>query len=159
MHMHFKYCYKVCIQRKNGGDSFLISWFASCQSALLSTVISFVYKDKWWFDESMSVIFCIQRILEKELLYSLSTLILQWIKLENFVMQLKRQSVESGRMKSIIQKGIIPERTQSPDKKFSYQSTVWITKARSGHICCLCSFLVELSSCRVTKATIGHRFF
>ena len=26
----------------------------------LSTVISFVYKDKLWFDESMSVIFCME---------------------------------------------------------------------------------------------------
>ena len=34
-------------------------------------------------------------ILEIEFFYSLSTLILHWIKLENFVMQLKRQSVEA----------------------------------------------------------------
>ena len=26
-------------------------YFMLCQSSLLSTVISFVYKDKWWFDE------------------------------------------------------------------------------------------------------------
>ena len=30
------------------------------QSSLLSTVISFVYQDKSWFDESMSVIFCME---------------------------------------------------------------------------------------------------
>ena len=35
------------------------------------------------------------KILEKEFFYSLSTLILHWIKLENFVMQLKRQSLEA----------------------------------------------------------------
>ena len=34
------------------------------------------------------------KILEKELFYSFSTLILHLIKLEKFVMQLKRQSVE-----------------------------------------------------------------
>ena len=56
-----------------------------------------------------------------------------------------------GRMKSIIQKRIIPARTQSQDKKFSDQSTMRSTKVKSGHnICYLCSFLVELSSCRVT---------
>ena len=33
-------------------------------------------------------------------------------------MQLKRQSERPGRMKSITQKGIIPARTQSQDKKF-----------------------------------------
>ena len=35
------------------------------------------------------------KILEKELFYSLSRLILHWIKLENFVMQLNRQSVQA----------------------------------------------------------------
>ena len=32
---------------------------------------------------------------EKEVFYSFSTLILYWIKLENFVIQLKKQSVEA----------------------------------------------------------------
>ena len=62
-----------------------------CQSSLLSTVISFVYKDKWWFDESMSV----RKILEKEFFYSLSTLSLHSIKLENSVMQMRRKSIEA----------------------------------------------------------------
>ena len=68
-------------------------------------------------------------------------------------------------MKSIIQKGIIPVRTQSQDKKLSNQSIMRSTKVRSGqvrsgqvrsgqvrsgHNICLCSFLVQLSSCRVT---------
>ena len=35
-------------------------YFMLCQSYLLSAVISFVYKDKLWFDESMSVIFCME---------------------------------------------------------------------------------------------------
>ena len=37
-------------------------YFMLCQSYLLSTVISFVYKDKWWFNESTSVIFCVENI-------------------------------------------------------------------------------------------------
>ena len=37
-------------------------YFMLCKSSLFSTVISFVYKDKWWFDESMSVIFCTENI-------------------------------------------------------------------------------------------------
>ena len=37
-------------------------YFIICQSSLLSTVISFVKKDKWWFDESMSVIFYMENI-------------------------------------------------------------------------------------------------
>ena len=45
---------------------------------------------------------------------------------------------------------IIPGGIQSQDK-CSNQSTMWSSKVRSGYnICCLCSFLVELSSCRVT---------
>ena len=35
-------------------------YFMICQSSLSSTVISFVHKDKWWFDKSMSVIFCME---------------------------------------------------------------------------------------------------
>ena len=37
-------------------------YFMLCKSSLFSTVISFVYKDKGWFDESMSVIFCMENI-------------------------------------------------------------------------------------------------
>ena len=55
-------------------------------------------------------------------------------------------------MKSIIQKGIIPARTQSQDKKFQTSRPCEVsTKVRSGHnICCLCSSLLELSSSRAT---------
>ena len=54
-------------------------------------------------------------------------------------------------MINIIEKRIIPARTLSQDDKFFNQSTMCSTKVRSGHnICCLCSFLVELSSHRVT---------
>ena len=55
-------------------------------------------------------------------------------------------------MKSIIQKGIIPARTQSQDKKFQISRPCEVR--RSGQVTtfiyCLCSFLLELSSCRVT---------
>ena len=37
-------------------------YFMLCKSSLFSTVISFVYKDKWWFHQSMSVIFCMENI-------------------------------------------------------------------------------------------------
>ena len=48
-------------------------YFMLCKSSLFSTVTSFAYKGKWWFDESMSVIFCME-IFEKEFFYSLFTL-------------------------------------------------------------------------------------
>ena len=52
-------------------------------------------------------------------------------------------------MKSVIQKGIIPARTQSQDKKL--QTSRPCEVRRSGHnIGCLCNFLLEFSSCRVT---------
>ena len=54
--------------------------FMLCQSSLLSTVISFVYKDKWWFDESMPVIFCMENTW-KRILFIPSP---HWIKLENW---------------------------------------------------------------------------
>ena len=46
-------------------------YFMLCNSSLFSTVISFVYKDKWWFDESMSVIFCMENISKRILLFPL----------------------------------------------------------------------------------------
>ena len=58
--LFIKYCYKLCIQRQMVVTNTF--YFMLCQSSLLSTVISFVYKDKWWFDESMSVIFCMENI-------------------------------------------------------------------------------------------------
>ena len=48
-------------------------YFMLCQSSLLSAVISFVYKDKWWFDEACQL-FSVWKIFEKEFFYSLSTL-------------------------------------------------------------------------------------
>ena len=37
-------------------------YFMLCQSSLLSTAISCVHKDNWWFDESLLVIFFIESI-------------------------------------------------------------------------------------------------
>ena len=57
--LFIKYCYKRCIQRQ----MMVTHTFISCLPvSLLSTVISFVYKEKWWFDETMSVIFCMENI-------------------------------------------------------------------------------------------------
>ena len=65
-----KYCHKLCTVHT---DSYFL--FHALPAFLLSTVISFVYKDKWCFDESMSVILCMESN-EKEFFYSLSTLTL-----------------------------------------------------------------------------------
>ena len=122
-------------------------YFMLCQSSLLSTVIGFVHKDKWCFDESMSVIFCMENIWKPELFYSSP----HWIKLENFVMQLKRQSVEAWQNEKHYSKGNNTSENPIPRQEISNQSTMWSTKVRSGHnICCLCSFLLQLSSCRFT---------
>ena len=47
-------------------DSNFLDW-----EDTLSTVISFVYKDKFWFDESMSVIFCMENAWKRILLFPL----------------------------------------------------------------------------------------
>ena len=74
-----------------------------------------------------------------------------WIKLENFVMQLKRQSVEAWQNEKHYSKGNNTSENPFPRQEISNQSTMWSTKVRSGHnICCLCRSLLELSSCRVT---------
>ena len=58
--LFIKYCHKLSIQRQMVVTHTF--HFMLCQASLLSTVISFVYKDKWWFDESMSLSFCIENI-------------------------------------------------------------------------------------------------
>ena len=68
-------------------------------------------------------------------------------------MQLKRQSVEAWQNEKHYSKGnntgknpIPRQEILKPVDHVKYEGQV-----RSGHnICCLCSFLVELSSCRVT---------
>ena len=147
-----------------------------CQSSLLNAVISLVYKDKccdsYFLFHALPVFFikychklCIQRQMvvrlkhvsyllygntwKRILLFPLH--ILYWIKLENFVMQLKRQSVEAWQNEKHYSKGNNISENPIPRKEILNQSTMWSTKVRSGHnICCLCSFFHELSSCRVT---------
>ena len=146
--LFIKYCYKFSIQRQMVVTH--IFYFMPCQPSLLSAAKSFVYKDKLWFDESMSVIFCMENAWKKYF-YSLSTWILHWIKLENFVMQLKRQSVEAWQNEKHCSKGNNTSENRIRRQEISNQSTMWSTKVRSGHsICCLYSFLTQLSSCRVT---------
>ena len=67
----FMYCHKLCIQRQMMVT--VILFFMLCRSSLLSTVISFVYKDKWLFDESMSVTFCMESTERRILLFPLHT--------------------------------------------------------------------------------------
>ena len=56
-----------------------------------------------------------------------------------------------GRMKKHYSKGNNTSENPIPRQQISNQSTMWSMKVRSGHnICCLCSSLLELSSCRVT---------
>ena len=99
--LFIKYRYKGCIQRQMVVTHFSFHALPVC---FIKYCHKLCNKDKWWFDESMSVVFCME-ILEKELFYSLSTLILHWIKLENFVMQLKRQSVEVWQNENHYSKG------------------------------------------------------
>ena len=66
-------------------------------------------------------------------------------------------------MKSIIQKRIIPARTQSQDKKFSNQSTIRSTKVRSGQVITVLACAVFSLSFQAVlllmKTVINHRFF
>ena len=91
--------------------------------------------------------------LEKEFFYSLSTLILHRIKLENFVMQLKRQSLEAWQNEKRYSKENNTSENPIARREIfkSVDHVKYKGQVRSSHnICCLCSFLVELSSCRVT---------
>ena len=85
-----KYCDKLCIQRQ-----MVVQW----------RHVSYLLYGKYW---------------KTNYFVPPSTLTFHWIKLENLVMQLKRHpvQVEAWLMKSIIQKRIIPVRTQSQDEKF-----------------------------------------
>ena len=58
-------------------------------------------------------------------------------------------------MKSIIQKGIIPGRTQSQDQEISNQSTMWVTT----FIVCAVLSLSFQAVVLLTKTATNHRFF
>ena len=86
------------------------------------------------------------KMLEKEFFYSLPTIILHLIKLEN--LQLKRQSVEAWQNEKHYTKENNTSENHRPRRE-TFKSVDHV-KCSGHNICCLCSFLVELSSCRVT---------
>ena len=55
--------YKLSMQRQMVVTNTF--YFMLCESFLLSTVISFIYKDNRWFDEGMSVYFLYGKYLKK----------------------------------------------------------------------------------------------
>ena len=57
--METRYC-KLSIQRQMVVTHTF--YYMLCKSSLFSTVISFVFKDKLWFNKSMAVIFCVESI-------------------------------------------------------------------------------------------------
>ena len=118
-------------------------YFMPCKSSLFSTVISFVYKDKW-FSMKACQLFLYGKYLKKNSFIPSP----QWIKLENFVMQLKRQSVEAWQNEgNNTSENLIPSR----DVFKSVDHVKYERQVRSGNnICCLYSSLLELSSCLVT---------
>ena len=75
-------------------------------------------------------------------------------------MQLKRQSVEAWQNESIIQKRIIPERTQSQDEKF--QTSRPCKVLRSGQVIFVVFAVLSLSFQAATllmKTAINHQVF
>ena len=58
-----KYSDKLCIQRQMVVTH--IFYFMFCQSSSLSTVISFVYKDKWWFRMKACQLPSVWKVLKK----------------------------------------------------------------------------------------------
>ena len=77
-------------------------------------------------------------------------------------MQLKRQSVEAWQNEKHYSKENNANENPIPRREiFKLVDHVKCEgQVRSGHnICCLCSFLVERSSFRVTKTAVNHRVF
>ena len=65
-------------------------------------------------------------------------------------MQLKRQSVEAWQ-KSIIQKGLLPARTQSQDKQFQISQPCEVRRSGQVTTFVVCAvFSLSLQACRVT---------
>ena len=132
-------------------------YFMLYKSFLFSTVISFAYKDKWWFDESMSVIFCLENIWKRILLFLLHIELNLKILLCNW----RGSPWRPGRMKKIIQKGIILARTKSQDNKFQTSRPCEVRRSGQVTIFVVCAVL-SLSFQAVvslTKTAINYRFF
>ena len=65
-------------------------------------------------------------------------------------MQLKRQSVEAWQNEKHYSKENNTSENPIPRQELFKPVDHVKYEGQAGHICCLCSFLVELSSCRVT---------
>ena len=77
-------------------------------------------------------------------------------------MQLKRQSVEAWQNEKHYSKGENTSENPIPRQEIFklIDHVKYECQVTRHNICCLCSFLVELSSCRVTYETaINHRVF
>ena len=77
------------------------------------------------------------KILEKEFFYSLSTILLHRIKLENFVMQLNRQSVEAWQNENHYSKGNNTSENLIPRQKFQISRPCEVRRSgqvRSQHL-------------------------
>ena len=103
----------------------------------------------------MSVIFCMENIWKRILFPSP-----HWIKLENFVMQLKRQSVEAWQNEKHYSKANNTNENQIPRRKFQ---TSWPCVRRSGQattlvVCAVISLSFQ-AAVLLTKTAINHRFF
>ena len=105
----------------------------------------------------MSVIFCIENIWKRILLFPLH----YKLNFENFVMQLKRQSVEAWQNEKCYSKGNNTSENPIPRQEFSNQSTTWSTKVR-GQVTTFVVCAVFSSSFQavvlLTKTAINHRF-
>ena len=130
---------------------FCLNWnlfhvIGACKGTYLSTVISFLYKkDKWWW---LTVLltrtyyfmlggswkhvsyFLYEKYLKKNSFIPCP----HWIKLENLVMQLKRQSVEAWQNEKHYSKGNNTSENPIPRQEISNQSTMWSTNVRSGQV-------------------------
>ena len=78
-------------------------------------------------------------------------------------MQLKRQSVEAWQNESIIQKGIIPARTQSQDKKFQTSRPCEVRRSGKVTTFVVCAVFPlsfhDQAVVLLTKTAINHRVF
>ena len=103
------------------------------------------------------------KILEKEFFYSQSKLILHWIKLENFVMQLKRQSVEAWQNEKHYSKGNNTSENPIPRQEIfkPVDHVKYDGQVRSQRILFnLCSFSLNFQAVvLLTKTAINRRGF
>ena len=102
------------------------------------------------------------KILKKEFVYSLSTLILHRIKLENFVMQLKRQSVEAWQNEKHYSKENNTSENPIPRREiFKPADHVKYKGVRSGHNICFCAvFLLSFQAVvLLTETATNHLVF